>query len=372
MAKTILLLGAAGNTGRLMTRYLLEQSDAQIILAGRNESRVRDLSAELDQKFPGRTSARKVDASSAPSLQSALEGVDLLVAASSTSQYVEQTARACLGAGVDYFDIQFSSSKLITLDALKDEIESRGLCFVTDGGFHPGLPAVLVRHAATQFDELHTANVGSVIKIDWAGLDISEATVIEMVQEFGNFSTLFFQHGRWKKGRMDIVVDTLKMDFGPPFGRQLCMPMWLEEMHSLPEQFPALTDTGFFVGGFNWFSDWFIMPLMMVIVKLAPQKGLIPGGNLLLWSLKRFSSPPYGTRLKLEASGIKNATAKKFEMIVAHDDGYVLTAIPAVACVLQMLDGSARKPGLHFQAQIVETVKFFDDMQRMGVEIKFL
>jgi hypothetical protein len=49
-------------------------------------------------------------------------------------------------------------------------------------------------------------------------------------------------------------------------------------------------------------------------------------------------------------------------------DAYELTAIPAVACVLQLLDDH-RPPGLFYQATFVEPVRFFDDMRRMGVTI---
>jgi len=44
-------------------------------------------------------------------------------------------------------------------------------CFIADGGFHPGLPAALVRYVAPHFDRLEKANVGSVINVDWASLD---------------------------------------------------------------------------------------------------------------------------------------------------------------------------------------------------------
>jgi hypothetical protein len=115
--------------------------------------------------------------------------------------------------------------------------------------------------------------------------------------------------------------------------------------------------------------DWLLMPLLMLIVKVAPQKGLKPAGNLLLWGLQKFSRPPYDTRLKLEAEGLKNGAHRHFELLLRHEDGYVFTAIPAAAAILQLLDGSARKPGLFTQGEIVEPARLLKDMERMGIEV---
>lgn len=369
--KTILILGGYGNTGRALARLLLQESDAQLVIAGRNIDKAQGFSNELNKMVKeSRARAAVVDASDVNSLRQALFGVDCVVIASSTTQYTRQVAEIGLEAGINYLDIQYSTQKTVLLRSMESQIQQAGCIFISDGGFHPGLPGFLVRYVARYFDKMVRANVGSVIKEDWKGLEIADATVIELIELMNGFEMTAYKAGNWKKASLVSMSDYLRMDFGAEFGKQFCAPMLLDEMRMLPQMYPTLVETGFYVGSFNWFTDWIILPLALVAVKLFPHAAIKPMARWTHWSLKTFSKPPYGTLLKVEADGVKDSQPRKVEITIAHPDGYMLTAIPVAACLLQYLDGTINKPGLWLQAHIVEPTRFMSDMQRMGISVQ--
>ena len=211
--------------------------------------------------------------------------------------------------------------------------------------------------------------MGSVIKLEWQKWALNGATIEEFLEFLKGFESLAFKRGRWQRARLAGMMDYIRMDFGPEFGKQYSVPMFLEEMRLLPQTYPSLQQAGFFVGGFNWFVDWLVMPIGLVALKISPEGAMRPVGKLMGWGLKTFSKPPYGSMLKLEARGAKNGQSKAVDVTLFHKDGYQLTAIPVAACLLQYLDGSIRKPGLWTQANLVDPMRLMSDMQRMGVEI---
>jgi saccharopine dehydrogenase (NAD+, L-lysine-forming) len=156
-----------------------------------------------------------------------------------------------------------------------------------------------------------------------------------------------------------------QVDFGAPFGVKYCMPMFLEEFRSLPELIPSLQETGFFSSGFGGIVDYVLMPVSFGLLRLFPNRARNWIARLMEWGLKYTTRPPFGAVLRMEAHG----QGRSLIMTVSHDDPYILTAAPAVACLRQVFDGTIRKPGLWRQATLVEPVRFFNDLATLGVNV---
>ena len=371
MQPKILILGGYGNTGFLIARLLLPESDAQLVIAGRNVDRAQQAADALNREFEtARVSSQLVDAADKSSLDAAFKGMSLVVVASSTLDYVQNVSEAALEAGIDYLDVQLSSpTKLAALNTLREDIEQKGRCFITDSGFHPGVPAAMVRYAATQFDKLEVANVSAAFQLNWKTLQVSNSTSAEFIDEIKNFNPLVLKNKQWVE--MDIQALST-FDFGERFGERGCLPIFLEELRSLPEMVSSLNEMGFYIAGFNWMTDYVIMPIAFAAFKVFKEQAKQPMGHLLKWGLKNFSRPPFGAVLQLEAEGITDGQRRRFHMRLIHEDAYVLTAIPTVACLLQYLNDSSPHPGVWFQANWVDPIQFFKDIERLGVHVNMI
>jgi saccharopine dehydrogenase (NAD+, L-lysine-forming) len=367
----ILILGGYGNAGLPIADLLLKYTQARIVIAGRNATKAEAVACNLNAVYQGeRVSEKFVDVGNPESLKISMQDTSLVIVASSTTRYTREVAGAAIAAGIDYFDIQYSVEKVKILKSIEEKIKNAGFCFITDGGFHPGLPAALIRYATQFYDTYEKANVGSLIQLNWKNISVSESTKMEFVGELLDYQGLLFKNGAWKTASMWSTRDFITMDMGEPFGKKLCTPMFFEEIRVLPRLFPSLKEAGFFMAGFNWFTDMIIMPFSFMVLKLFPKATAKSMANLLFWSLKLFSSPPYDTIMKLESSGIKDGRQKSVSVILNHEDSYMFTAIPAVSCLLQYLDGTIRNPGLWFMGDVADPDRLLNDMVRMGIRMK--
>lgn len=263
--------------------------------------------------------------------------------------------------GLDYLDIQLGANKFALLQSLRDEIKNAGLCFITEAGFHPGLPSALIRYAAAQLDSIESAITLGYLNMG-KELPYSEA-VDEVIETFRKYNGQVFKNGQWTKSNS---YEVRTFDFGSDIGLKRCYSMFFEELRPLPSIYPSLRETGFYISEIHPILDWVVMPITWAWLKIVP-KAIRPIGKFLWWGMRTFHKPPYRVELQVQATGFKSERQVKVKTSVAHLDGYELTAIPVVATLLQYLDGSARKPGLWMMGHLVDPTRLMKDMEKMGV-----
>ena len=362
---TILVLGGYGEAGKVFCRYLLKETDVKVIVSGRRVGKAEELVDKLKKEFsPDRISARYADASNIESLRKAFQNIDLVLVAATTTKWAKQVARAALDCNTDYLDIYFGQDVYPVLEEMRSQIEQAGRCFITQAGFHPGLPAVYVRKGAQYFDRYDKANVAFAMNIKIEKTD----SVYEIVDAVADYKPKFFKDGKWKTG---TYKDAIEIDLGSLFGVKKCIPMDMKEIEPLPEMF-GLQETGVFTPGFNWFVDWLVFPFMMLSQKI--KRGWLRdfSARMLVWGINTFSKDEEGVVFILEAEGEKDGTPRKLRIFSGHSSGYDFTVIPVLACLNQYFDRSIRKPGLWMMGHLVDPDRLFEEMQKMGVRIQTL
>ncbi len=361
-SKRILLVGATGYAGNQLASYLLEGTAATVILAGRNKAKLDELQSGLrQQESVDRTELLVLDAANLDS--AALCDFDLLVNATNEGPHNGSLIQACLDRQADWIDMQMTNELLNPPPVLRDSIERAGRCFVIQAGFHPGVIAPLVRYAGQQMELMDSAIVGSVIR-DETGMPFT-AGYSELVAAMRDYKGEMYIDGQWEKLG---YAGYPKVEFEHGFGEQLTYPMELEELRRLTALMPDLKKTGFFVAGFNWFADYIVTPLIMLSSRIAPRQTAAPLARLLSWSTKKFSRPPYGTILQVDATGQRGGRSTNFRLSVFHEDMYVMTAVPTVAMIRQMLNGQV-KPGIHLMGLCCDPVQLLEDIGRTDVSI---
>ncbi|MCS6949105.1 MAG: saccharopine dehydrogenase NADP-binding domain-containing protein [bacterium] len=366
---TIGILGGYGNVGRHVVRLLLQHTGAPLVVAGRHILRAREFARECNRQVGDeRVCAAYAHPAEPGSLRHAFEGAQLLLLASPTGRFAEQTARAALDLSCDWLDVQFYTPKLEALHRLRARIEGAGRCFVTDAGFAPGLPALLVRYAATQLEAVETANVFAVLSPQ--GGFPKTPSLYEFARELMRCRYGAYRDGVWRFSSGLGLGEARQSEFGFGFGARTCLPLMLEEMRALPQMLPSLQETGFYIAGFNWFVDWVGAPLLYLAGKMLPTLWVRPMANLLHWTTRLLATPPFGAILRLESHGWREGRRYNLVLQLYHPDPYLFTAIAVVAGVLQYLRGEGRKTGLWFAGHLYEPVGMLHAMRQMGVQVQ--
>lgn len=355
------ILGSTGQTGRRVARYLSLYTDHTVTLLARNEAKLTALQTAL-AKQTGKSDFKTalVDLTDAPSLRSAFQPLDIVVIAISSASQLPAVLEAAIATQTDCLDVLLSSPEKHTLlKANEASMIKAGVCYVTDGGYHPGVPAALIRYAYSQVPDMTQAFVFGSFAVDWKNNPTTRETMLDFTHEMASMDMSALADGAWTNDWKNMKPFV----FPDPIGRRDCIAMGMEEMRALPALIPSLRDAGFYIAGFGRMMDFVVMPLCLAALKLFPSS-LPFVSSVLGTSLTYLASGNAWAVIALEAQGKDRALT----LTLSHTDAYDFTAIPVVACIKQMA-APPKRAGLHLQAWFVEPARFLADMKRMGATI---
>ena len=358
----IIILGGTGRAGRAIATLLLEHAPVAVVLAGRSRERAQAAADQLNRTVPDRVSAVQVDVTDPASLRAAFTGCRLvIVCVPFTDHAAQHVITAALDAGIDYIDINTDAAKHRVFAQYASRMQQGRSVLLTEAGIIPGCPALLLRQAARELEHLDEVTIGSLMRDP----QMPRGSAADIVTHAGTPAQRY-QDGQWQQAGPFVYR---RLDFGPPFGKRVTVPVMLPELHALPDPLPVRR-LAVYQAGFNPVLN-LVLLLWNLLGLNRSVRGRQWGIDLFLWANRRFSSPPYGIVVLLEATGQRAGTAHTWRVALRHTDVYVATAIPVVAGVLQLLDERIARPQQGFLGHLVEPERFLADCERMGLRVEY-
>ncbi|WP_413594910.1 saccharopine dehydrogenase NADP-binding domain-containing protein [Citrobacter youngae] len=351
------VLGATGRAGRTIALTLIENGVHDVVLIGRDNNRLEQLQQELESVSTVSPAFFTVSLDNSLSLNLAFKSIDMVVIAISSAEKLPSVIDAALDTKTDCLDIFLCSDrKRLILESYQQKIHEAGIVYITDGGYHPGVPAAMARFAEQISPGLSTINIYSSFGVDWGEKTLSEQAMITFMEDVLSTKMCFLEEGKWCTG-MKVVRFSLRDK------NQHFFPIDLDEMRFLTTYIPTLKNAGFFAAGFGVFIDYIMVPIFLFLVKISPRFiGLV--ARMFAFTLKMLCNNERFALLHLRGEG----SHEEIEITISHGDAYGLTALPVVACLKQYTENRA-KPGVYRQAIYVEPLEFINDLKSMGVSV---
>ena len=362
MKKHILILGGYGGVGKNLSENLLRHTDADLTVSGRNPEKAESVAASLRVQFPGRDiHSSPADAADKSSLLEAFKNTDLAIVTATAPDHMATIAEAALETKTDLIDILVRGDVVDKLEKYRELIVSGGRTFITQAGFHPGLPAPFIRYAKDRFDEYRTANIVMAMNALFA----KPESTYEIIHEVGEGNAHILKDGKWKKAN---YKDAVKVKFSEEFGEKTCYPLQMRELYSLDKEL-GLSNMGVYSAGFNSFVDNFVFPMAMLLMMIHKGAGKKISGRLMHWGIRKYYNGKPGVEFRLMAEGMKDGKKVHYTLEASSGDPLAFTSLSVIACLKQYLDAEHAKPGLYLMGNYVYANKIITDLKQMGIQI---
>jgi saccharopine dehydrogenase-like NADP-dependent oxidoreductase len=372
----ITILGGYGYMGSEAVCWLAKHTDAEIVIAGRNEEKAKELAVEVQ----GNTCTQSVDVEDSRSLNKAMKDTDIVLSTVGPFyKYGATILKAAIRAGVDFLDINddYDSSR-DSLD-LSNEAQKAGVTAIIGAGASPGVTNVLAKYGTEKLDRVDEINTlwcesatdptGSAAMTHW----------IHIIS--GSIPT--YRNGRW----VDVpgLSEPEIVDF-PVFGKAevayvghaepVTIPRFIENVQVVTNKggllpssamtfYRTMMDLGFGSDKEFRVREGVYVPMNELGVKImramphfAPEtfQRLVNG------------SPKLGIALKVNVTGEADGRKTRLSYGCAADVR-LLTSIPLSIAAIMVLNGDIRVKGVFAPEGAINTVEFLKELTKAGIEI---
>lgn len=351
-APLVVVLGATGYTGRLVTARLL-QTGQPFAVAGRSPERLKDLQISL--KLPPNILLITADPTHPETLGGLFRpGVGLVInCAGPYTLLGEPVVRAALEAGVDYLDLSGEQAYLAGIIEKYDGLaRQKGCAIIPACGFEYTMTNWAAALAAQDLGPLESLWTATGIK----GVKASHGTQLSV------FQALAKRGLSWKDGRVAVKLaasSLRRVDFPPPIGPGWAAWTPFGELVTLPRHLEVRNIASYMrFNPFQAFLLWFLSPLLPLISRLA---------GPVLAPLAKGPKPGYRENSQWAVMARAEGTLGQRQVTIQGRNVYELTAIIAAWCAGRVLQPGFKLSGVLGPAQAFDPLEAQTYLGEYGV-----
>lgn len=360
MVSKVLIIGGRGRIGKSVALDIASNTDANIIITGRDDKEVdRQNISERLQFLP-------LDLEDREGLRRAIKGCNLVVHCAGPFHYRDgRVIKNCIEERVNYLDVSDHRSFYQKVIPYRDEAKNAGVTAILNTGVFPGISNSMVRQGIEQLDEPEKIHLSYVVAgSGGAGITVMRTTFLGLRNTFA----------AWIDGKWQQVLPYSKrevVEFPQPYGKTGVYWFDVPETYTFAESFPVKT----IITKFGSVPDLY-NHLTWITAHIFPPAWIESSQGIEFFSrvsylmtsvTDKFSG--IGVAMRSEITGKKNGKSAKYCSIMLHENTAVAAGCGTGSIAQLMLAGKLDKPGIYPVEQVLPTHLFEQAMASRGIKI---
>lgn len=357
MAKQIGIVGAAGDVGQDLAKYLLTITDCNLLLGDIQKETVSEIASSLGD----RVDSALVDVYDADVLNAFCDKCDLIVSTTGPSKYVvDKVALPSLKKGINYMDIGGSSDLYDALTDKDTEIKEKGLSYLVSAGMSPGFTGTLPMYLTSTdfFDRIESFTMN----LAFAGGALSYTGCHDMLSGFGKRKeSAVWKNNGWLPSQPEMI------NLPEPIGKAMGSPVVEAEIRKYIEKL----NPGFYSMHMSILDELVGMTLGFIYSQGLYNETHIKASAQFLSGIFGYSarnSEATGL-LFAQTTGVKDGQTRTIKTDIRMTPDLNLTAACAAVYAKMLIDDSIPEKGRFWAGEITNPKIYVPILESLGVKL---
>lgn len=359
----VLILGGSGRIGHAVAADLVQHTQAQIIVTGRNPSK----GAQVATRLGPNVQFLALDLADRASLNAAIASASLVIHCAGPFHHRDASVlKTCIQQGVNYLDVSDHRSFSLKTLAYQSAAGAAGITAVINSGVFPGISNSMVRQDVESLDSAEHIHLSYVVAgSGGAGVTVMRTTFLGLQHPFEV----------WLQGQWQVVhpySDREMIQFPAPYGKANVYWFDMPESLTLAKSFPVKTVITKFGSVPNFYNH-----VTWVLAHWLPRSWLQRQSviEFLAWGshrttdvTDRFSG--IGVAIRSEVRGQKAGQPASACSTLVQENTAIAAGCGTGSIAQLILSGQLRKPGVWPVEQVLPTDLFEQTMAARGIKIQ--